>query len=456
MGGGSGLGSKSRKRRDRRKRGGRRRGGNGVRPVDIELRIEQLGHHGDGIGAHRDRMIYVPGALPGELVRARTVKPKASGFLASLVKVIEPSEDRVEARCAIADRCGGCAVQQLEDSAYLSWKGAVLQKALARFGVNPDLVLPVRPTQPGLRRRMTLRALKAGQTLVTGYSGRYSDEIVDLKACPLVTDRLAGLLAPLKAMIGDECMPQGMYRLTVTHADQGIDLVIGHDLEPGLEARETLTRFAEDNSIGQLSWLSEDQDTPEPICHRRSVAMSFGGINVALPPGSFVQAVKAAEDLMVAEILAALPSAPAHGRVCDLFAGLGTFSVPLAATCPVTAVESDSRASQALAQAARDPALFKPISVIQRDLFRDPLTVAELSGYRALIFDPPRAGAEAQAREIAQSTIPVVIAVSCNPKSFARDASILEAGGYVLEKVTPIDQFLWSSHLEMVGVFRRV
>ena len=242
-------------------------------------------------------------------------------------------------------------------------------------------------------------------------------------------------------------------RITATETDDGLDLLFEAQVPPDLAAREGLARLAADADWARVTWQARDAP-PEPVIVRRTPRVVFGGVPVALPPGGFLQPSREGEAALIDAVAGFLPDGA--DAVADLYAGCGTFALSLAARGRwVHAVEGDAAAHDALAQAIRAASMTDRVTSEQRDLERRPLQAAELAGYDAVVFDPPRAGARAQAGDLAASSVPAVIAVSCNPHSFARDARILVDGGYRLDAVTPIDQFPWSAHVELVASFRR-
>nr|WP_246463269.1 hypothetical protein [Nitrospirillum iridis] len=274
------------------------------------------------------------------------------------------------------------------------------------------------------------------------------------------------LVAPLRALLLDLLPDEHTLDVALTLLDDGPDVVLLGLPQPDLDALEKLGAFAEAQDVARLSWAKRTGAPLEPIALRRTGVVRFGPVTVSPAPGAFLQASAEGEAALVAEALAgaqdALSRGGAHGalshgggRIADLFAGSGTLTFPLSTLAPVHAVEGDGASIQALEAVARQGAGGHPVTVERRDLFKEPLSPAELAAYQAVVFDPPRAGAPSQAAALAASTVPVVVAISCNPVSFARDAALLLGGGYVLERLVPVDQFLWSPHLEVAARFRR-
>lgn len=413
----------------------------------VELTIETLGGQGDGIARRHGEAVFVPFTLPGDRVRARLGAHRQGGREARALEWLEQGPGRTGPACRHFTRCGGCALQHLDAGTYRTAKLAALHAALRRVGIDPAIVEPLRTVPPG-RRRAGIglrRPQDARAPAVVGFRERFGHAVVDFRECPVLEPALWALAAPLRALAVEILPPAGMVEANLTRTDSGIDLLVEANAPPGLAALEALAGFAAGHDLARITWRAGRTDTP--VVERRPVRMLFSGTAVPFPPGSFLQASPAAEAILVAEITAALGTArPA----LDLYAGLGTFAFALAKAGPVHAVEGDAAVIAALTAAAA-----RGVTIERRNLDRDPLPPEALSGYAAAVFDPPRSGALRQAAALAESRIPVVAAVSCNPATFARDAARLIAGGYRLDRVTPVDQFTWTPHLELVGVFRR-
>jgi 23S rRNA (uracil1939-C5)-methyltransferase len=418
------------------------------------LTIERLGAKGDGIGhLASGEIAYVAFTLPGEDVRVRLGGRRGDGVEAELEAVLQASPDRAAPPCRHFGQCGGCALQHLDPLTYRTLKSGRISGALARQGITGYEIAELLVTPPATRRRVTFSA-EAGKTtktrsVVLGFNRRASHEIIDIGECVVATPAITALLQPLRTLLAAILAPGQAADIVVTDASSGLDVLISAAGSPDLAAREFLAEFATDTNLARLMWQSKS--VIEPIAVRDTVFMRFGGRDVAIPPGAFLQATGFGEDAIVRSVLRGLPG---EGRVADLFAGCGTLSFPIAeAGHAVLAVEGDEAALGALSRAARLAG--GRIATERRDLERSPLEPSELKGFAAIVFDPPRAGAKAQARCLARSEVSRVIAVSCDPESFARDAAIMIEGGYRLTWVQPIDQFLWSSHVELVALFQR-
>lgn len=413
----------------------------------VDLTIEALGGHGDGIGQWRGESVFVPFTLPGDRVKVLLGPRRQGGRDARAVEWLERGAGRTDPLCRHFTRCGGCALQHLDPETYRAAKLASLHAALGRVGVDPAIVGPLRTVPPGRRRAgLGLRRSRDPRAPGTiGFRERLSHTVIDLRECPVLEPALWALVAPLRGLTLAILPPGGMAEANLTRTDSGIDMLVEGTAPPTLAALEALAEFAGRHDIARITWRTSGGDIP--VVERRPVRMVLSGTAVPFPPGGFLQANEAAEAVLVAEVTAALGDArPA----LDLYAGLGTFTFALAKAGPVHAVEGDSGAVAALSAANA-----AGVTAERRDLHRDPLPPETLAGYAAAIFDPPRAGALRQAAALADSAIPTIAAVSCSPATFARDAARLIAGGYRVERITPVDQFAWTPHLEVVGVFRR-
>ena len=420
-------------------------------PRTVEATVSEVGARGDGIATAEGMKLFIPLTVPGDRVRVRVGDPgagaKGEGLRAELLDILEPGPGRGTPSCGHFGRCGGCTLQHMDDAAYAAWKVGLVRGALARVGLGDVPMEPLSRTPPGARRRARFAALKRGRRVWFGFNERQSHRLADLEDCPVLLPRLAALIGPLRALLLDVLPDGGGCDVIATDLEGGIDLVLVGPRGLDRAARERLVAF-DGGAVARLSWQADDRCSPEPIAHRRPVAVRFAGHPVTPPPGAFLQASAEGEAALVAAVLDAVGEAR---RVADLFAGLGTFAVPLAQRAAVHAVEGDAAALAALAKEVGGLRL----TTERRDLFENPLSAKELARFDAVVFDPPRAGAAAQAQALAASKVPLAVAVSCNPATFARDARTLADGGYRLTRVHPVDQFLWSAHVEVVGVFRR-
>ena len=403
-----------------------------------EIVITDLGARGDGIGrdAHGETH-FVKYALPGERWRV-----DEAGALA----MIAPSEQRVAPVCRHFGTCGGCATQHMRDDVYTGWKLGVVRQEFERRDIDPgSLEMIAVPLHS--RRRAVLSAVREGDNIRLGYHAARSHDIIDLAECPVLRPDIAASFDILRAIAGRTLGRRGAVRLTVLDCQEGLDVDIGGEHQPVIEdGQRVLAELARENGIARLTI---DGDV---VAQFTVPTLRVGGIDVPVPSGAFVQAVDEAETAMAAEVALAASTAK---TVVDLFCGIGTFAFVLARKARVLAIDSDGPAMAALETASRNAQGLKPIETRKRDLFREPLSRKELDDFACVVFDPPRAGAEAQAQSLARSAVPVVIAVSCNPATLARDSRILLDGGYHLERLRVIDQFRYSAQIECVAVLRR-
>ncbi len=418
----------------------------------VELTIEGLGALGDGLAKLEGRPVFLPQTLPGERVRARITGERGGAYRGEILELLEASADRVEAPCPHFGPCGGCKLQHFAAAPYEDWKTQQVRQALQRQGFSPEVLRPLHRVAAGSRRRAVFAATKAGGRLLLGFNQRASHRLVDLDSCLLLTPALQALLAPLRQALSGLLAEGELGDVAANETAEGIDLCLVSPRSPDLAAREALATFAEANDLARISW-SPPRGEAEPIAQRRPPRVFFGGVAVEPPPGAFLQPSLEGEAFLTQRILDYLPDGAARGA--DLYAGCGTFTLPLARHLRVHAVEGDEAAVAALWAAARHADLSGRISVEARDLARQPVLPEELNGGDVVVFDPPRAGAREQAEALAASSIPTVIAISCNPQTLARDAAILCQGGYDLIEVTPLDQFPWTGHLELVALLRR-
>ena len=412
--------------------------------AEATVTIDHLGGLGDGVAESATGRLHIPFTAPGD--RARVTLTGKDG--ARLIELLEASKLRAEPACRHFGTCGGCALQHLSSQFSADWKRSRVVNALARAGLD----VPVGQTisiPAGTRRRATLAASRVGKRVLLGFAERGSHRLVDLQECQVLRPELAALIAPIRARLPDLLVHEETADIALTWTETGVDFVLIRRRPLNLIDRETLAAFAESADLAAVSWRAGVASPAEPVAARRAPQIRVGKALVAFAPGTFLQPSIEGEAQLRALVQKAL--AGISGPIADLFCGLGTFAIPATAAGPVSAFDSDGPAIATLQKAARG----LPVTAHRRDLFREPLTVTELAAFAAAIIDPPRAGAEKQARMLANSAVPLIAYVSCNPTSFARDAAILDEGGYRLESVTPVDQFLWSPHVELTALFRR-
>jgi len=406
------------------------------------LHIIEVGHRGDGVAQTPDGALFVPYALPGETVEAERTHPDR----AHLLRIIEPSPDRIEPFCPHFGVCGGCAIQHWNEAAYRAWKRDLVVSTLAQAGIETSVGELIDAHGDG-RRRAVLHARRGSKDIVTvGFSALRSHAVVPIDRCPILAPSMKGTIAAAWA-IAETLSPLGKpLDIHVTATMNGLDIDIRGSGPIDAKRANALTAIAASGGVARMTRHGELVALIAPPL------LQIGTARVTLPPGSFLQATALGEQTLADLVLRYAGSAK---TTLDLFCGIGPFALRLAERSRVTAMDSDQNAVDALSKAAQATPGLKPVTASKRDLFRRPMSFQELSGFDAIIVDPPRIGAEAQAREIARSKVRNVISVSCNAATFARDAAILIDGGYTLREVTPVDQFKYTAHVEIVGQFTR-
>ncbi|MEM7652262.1 MAG: hypothetical protein AAF220_03685 [Pseudomonadota bacterium] len=441
----------------------------------------------DGSRFEGRRRVIVPGALPGERARVSMPIPDESSkdTRGSLVEIVRASDSRVSAPCGHFGTCGGCSIQHLADSDYTAWKRDLVVAALDRAGVDAKTIQPLQRSPPGSRRRadMVVQRRKGG-TITVAYRQRGSHTLVGLNECAVLDPRLWAGINALKPHLAALLTGDDTLSLQATWTDSGLDVFLTLQRELDLPGREALADMASRCDLARLVVEEGTEGLPPTVLERRTPAIAietdrskiqaFPGEPPLLypPPGGFLQATADGQRALASVVIGAaqcavrlpleVPRASKTGdprlidqgvQILDLYAGSGTFSLPLAGIGAVHAVESNEAAVGALRGAAHRQSLAVTAEV--GDLDRAPVLADRMEGLAAVIFDPPRAGARAQAEQLAIAQVGCIIAVSCNPNTFARDARILTDGGWILSEVVPVDQFLWTGHLELVGVFWR-
>lgn len=408
----------------------------------VVLHIRSLGAHGDGVAEHDGAQVFVPRALEGETVEAIV----ADDGRGELVRVIEASASRVPPLCPHFGDCGGCRTQHLSGEANRAWKHGIVTQAFRHRGLACDIE-PVRGVGLHSRRRAVFAAKRQGSEVVLGFRAEGSHRIVDMSCCPVLDPKLEGLLPKLRSLLGVLLDDGESARLYVLLADNGIDVACGtlkRTLSP--QQAEYVAAIAQDSALVRL------RVGGAPLMQRAVPVIRLGGVPAEVSAEMFVQAVPEAEEMLISLVSESIGKAKC---VADLFSGAGTFTFALAKRARVMAVDGDGASIGVLVKAAKGAGGLKPIETRVRDLFKAPLSRLELAPFDAVLLDPPRAGAKEQAEAIARSEVGRVLAVSCNPATLARDARILVDAGFTLERVVPIDQFLFSPHVEVFASFQR-
>ena len=409
-----------------------------------QLTITRLGHRGDGVGDTATGAVFVPYALPGETVTVEAVPGHPDRR--RLLHVDKPSHERATPVCKHFGICGGCAMQHWSHAEYLIWKRGLVAEALALNGIVAPVDAIVDAHGRG-RRRAVLHARRGhGDVLEVGFAAPRAHHIVAIDECPILSDALADTITVSWAIAEILKSADKPLDIHVTASDHGLDIDV-RGSGPLPSARLTaLAKIADKHRLARITRHGE------LVLQRVEPTLRIGRANVPLPPGAFLQATAEGEAALAALVQKHVGKAK---RVADLFSGIGTFALRLGETARVLAIDGEASAIKALERGVKTAPGLKPVEARTRDLFRSPLGTMELKAFDAVVFDPPRQGAERQAHELASSKVPLVIAVSCDAATFARDARILIDGGYKLAGVTPVDQFRYSHHVEMVGRFER-
>jgi 23S rRNA (uracil1939-C5)-methyltransferase len=417
-----------------------------VQRVTERLLITRLGHRGDGIAATAAGDIYISYTLPGET--AEVDNWPGHPDRRSLVRIEHPSAERIAPICPHFGTCGGCALQHWEAAHYRAWKRALVVEALAQAGIDAPVGEVIDAHGEG-RRRAVFHARRRGGTrdvLSVGFAAPRAHQIVAIDRCPILAPGLDGAIEAAWAIAELLDPTRKPLDIQVTASDAGLDIDVRGSGPLAAPQSAELARVAERHRLARLTRHGEI------VAQRAAPTLLMGRARISLPPGAFLQATAAGEAALARLVAEACGE---ERTVADLFAGIGPFALRLAEHARVTAADSDEDAIAALKRAASTTQGLKPVNAAIRDLFRRPFTPAELKAYDCVVFDPPRQGALAQARELAASAVPNIVAVSCNPATFVRDARILIDGGYRLAQVTPVDQFRYSFHTELVARFER-
>ena len=410
-----------------------------------KLTIHRLAHRGDGVADTPAGPVYVPYTLPGEVA---TVEPVAGHpDRRHLIHIDRPSHERATPICKHFGQCGGCALQHWSLAEYHRWKRDLVVEALAQAGLVAPVDEQMIDAHGEGRRRCVLHARRgAHDVLEVGFSAPRAHHIVPIDACPVLAPSLAGAVKAAWAIadaLGNSAKPLD---IQFTAADNGLDADLRGSGALGAAEIAALAAVAGEHKLARLTRHGE------LVVQRVQPVLRVGRANVPLPPAAFLQATAEGEAALARLVIAHVGAAK---NIADLFCGVGPFALRLAEQARIVAADNDAAAVEALKRAAAGTSGLKPIEAARRDLFRRPYVAGELKAFDAVVFDPPRQGAEAQARELATSGVPVVVAVSCDANTFARDAAILSAGGYRLARVTAVDQFRYSNHVEIVAKFAR-
>ncbi|WP_032112451.1 class I SAM-dependent RNA methyltransferase [Candidatus Paracaedibacter symbiosus] len=412
----------------------------------IQGTVKTLGMDADGLVEHDGEKYYVPYTAPGDVVEFEIIKEKRRTRI-QLQQVISPSQVRVAPPCSHFGSCGGCKLQHVNEEFYLDFKMQQLTRALDFHGVIAEEIRPVHVIPEHKRRRISLTFAHRFEGMVLGYVRRQSKHIIDVQHCFLICPEVEALMPRLRAFLGELFPRRESGYVDIIASQTGLDVNVktGYVKSLNLEQSELFTSFATENDLARLSLNYRS------VITRREPTVKFSGVDVVVEAGKFLQASDEADEFMLACVEEYMPEKISYGL--DLFSGRGTFTFLLAQKAPVDAFECEQDAINAMQNAAKKANV--NLNVIKRDLFTYPLQVEELEKYNFIMVDPPRAGALAQVEEIGRSKLKDLVYISCSPASFARDAQVLLQHGFTLNSVTPLDQFLWSEHLEVIAKFSR-
>ncbi len=406
-----------------------------------ELKIDFVGHKGDGVAHLNSNAVYVPFALEGEVVSV-----EGSGPRRDITTIKTTSPDRIDPICKYFGTCGGCQLQHMNESTYLKWKMTLVTEPLSKVGVTiePDAI---KSFEDESRRKCVFNAQRTSEGLQLGFNEKASTEIVAIDACPVLVPEINAQLDAIRDLVNSVPMTKHPLRVSVLVTKNGLDISI-EDAKPLSEAeRQVLIKKAIAHKFSRITV------NIETLIKITEPHIEIANTIVSPPPGAFVQALKQAENQMSTIVADFLKGCK---QVADLYCGIGTFALKLAEHSAVYAVEESGDALNSLDQAWRETGgKLKQVKTEKRNLERRPVTFGELKKMDGLVFDPPRAGAELQCKQIAKSRVKKVAAVSCNPNTLATDLEILVAGGFKVKQIIPIDQFKYTPHVEVVVLLER-
>ena len=404
-----------------------------------EIHINKVGSLGDGMGDLDGQTVFVPRTLAGETVKASGTAPRLE-----LNEILVASPDRVTPPCRHFGTCGGCSLQHMSAARMLEWKHDEVALAFSRAKVKTDID-PCIPSPLHSRRRVTFTARRGKDSIVLGFNERASHDVVDITECPILLPEIESRLGDFRSLTATLLRGNEDIQLAINAGDNGLDLHFTLEQDP---SEDMLAAFV--RAFARSPFLRAGVNGDVVAEHEKPI-VAFGAANVTPPNGGFLQAVVEAESAMADLVCGHLKS---RKKVIDLYCGSGTFALRLARNSRVHAVEEEAASIVAIQSAERAEGT-KSITTEVRDLEELPLMASELKAYDGLCLDPPRAGAEAQIEEIAKADLRSVAYVSCNPVTLARDTAVLINAGYILERVTPIDQFVFSPHVEVVALFSK-
>jgi 23S rRNA (uracil1939-C5)-methyltransferase len=401
-----------------------------------DILITTMGSQGDGVGMNADgKAIFVPGAVPGDTVRFE-----------NNMAIITHGPNRMSPACTHFGTCGGCTFQHVAPKIYEEWLTTRILAALIPLNITPTEIMPAHISPPHSRRRATLKYKSVDGVAVLGFNQAGAHNVIDLSMCSILNPELWAIAQQLKMHLPTYFKGPQALTLSLTATDYGCDISIAGLAPLSVGQIQKLIGLADMLKLARLG--VEGPIGYETLALRHVPRVTLGSVSVDVPPTAFLQATRDGEAALISAVKEGVGGAR---KIADLFCGIGTFTLPLSAHASVLGVDAAKSAVDSLARAAS--VATRPVKTLHQDLFRRPLRADELNKYDAIVFDPPRSGAEVQSLEIARSKVPTVIAVSCNPNTFARDAERLIKGDYKLRRLWPVGQFLWSTHVELVAEF---
>ncbi|MBN8521232.1 MAG: class I SAM-dependent RNA methyltransferase [Alphaproteobacteria bacterium] len=410
------------------------------------MTITDIGQGGDGIARRPDgAVVFIPLTVPGDVVRASVRMHPDGQNRGQIQEIVTPGVDRVTPPCSHFGVCGGCTLQHFSPPAYLDVKTRWLREVLSRAQISCPDIRPMMAIPAHTRRRSSFSVCRTAKDVIIGFNKRLSDEVVNISACQILHPDIMTLRERLKPYLMSLMTPRQTVDLMIQKVDHQVEMSVTGRLTINLTSQEILADMAHTLKISRINLRARDRDMFEPLLSLTPFQKRFGDLTVDLPPGTFLQASDEAEQILAEQVTRFAIGAR---HVADLFSGSGLFTGHLMSQVQsITAVDVDAPAISALTS--------RGIKAQVRNLFKDPLSPAELKRFDTVILDPPRAGASAQSSALALSSVSKVIYVSCSPTSFARDARVLTAGGYALKTIQPLDPFIWSAHTELVSVFEK-
>lgn len=428
----------------------------------IELAITSLGAMGDGIAQYNGKVAFVPLTCPGDVVKAQIKRDTRDEIHADLISVVTPSTQRQSPPCVHFGVCGGCSLQHLSEPTYHAFKQQLIESFIAGMGVDREVIAPMIEIKQHSRRRADFKVEVHQDDIRIGFMARGSHHLINLTECPISDPALLDGLPALKACLATLKKPGRIKSVNMTALEHGLDVTLKLSSALGTVDKEALIAFAKNNAILRLNTQIKTRHesrrvaiVEDPVClyDVGNATISFAGIDVALPSGAFLQATHEGQMAITHLVTEHLKGCR---TIADLYSGCGTYSFPLIQQSQrVSAYEGAAEMAAAMNDACVANGLDDKIETTVRDLFDHPLTAEELNVFDGVVINPPRNGALPQVKAIGQSTVPIVVMVSCDASTFKRDAKQLIESGYTLTLAVPIDQFYWSRHIELVAVFKR-